>query len=272
VTDTNSVAIVDTDRDELRERIEDMRQRFYRLALAADPEARSPGSEWTVRQIVAHVLSVANRYRTYAETGDFRRAKDRLDLDRINREELAALTAPIPDLIDQLKAVAPLMDSFADNLTDDFTAEFHFGVMVSAAVVQINWLFELIFHGEDIARALLQPWEIRERDMLLIMREMVEVAPVYVRPEAARANDICAALQVPDARPYVIHVHDGVAEMRARRPADRVDVVFKAPASTMVRMLMGRIGPLTATRCGLRIVGGRRPWKAMKLQSCFDAV
>jgi hypothetical protein len=29
--------------------------------------------------------------------------------------------------------------------------------------------------------------------------------------------------------------------------------------------------PLTAARQGLRIVGGRRPWKAMKLQSCFEA-
>jgi len=34
-------------------------------------------------------------------------------------------------------------------------------------------------------------------------------------------------------------------------------------------MLMGRIGPVAATRLGLRIAGGRRPWKAMKLQSCF---
>jgi hypothetical protein len=34
-------------------------------------------------------------------------------------------------------------------------------------------------------------------------------------------------------------------------------------------MLMGRIGPVTAARRGLRIAGGRQPWKLRKLQSCF---
>jgi hypothetical protein len=68
----------------------------------------------------------------------------------------------------------------------------------------------------------------------------------------------------------VIHVHDGTSEMRPRQPTDRPDAVLRAPASTMMRMLMGRIGPVTATRRGLRVVGGRRPWKVMKLQSCYD--
>jgi hypothetical protein len=67
-----------------------------------------------------------------------------------------------------------------------------------------------------------------------------------------------------------VHVHDGIAEMRARRPNDRPDAVLKAPASTMARLLLQRIGPFTAARQGLRIVGGRRPWKAMRLQSCFE--
>jgi hypothetical protein len=38
----------------------------------------------------------------------------------------------------------------------------------------------------------------------------------------------------------------------------------------MLQMLYQRIGPIAAVRHGLRIVGGRRPWKALKLQSCFE--
>jgi hypothetical protein len=272
MNDTESLAIVDTDRDELRSRIEDMRQRFYRLAASADPNAKHSASDWTVQQIVAHVLSVANRYRTFVETGDFRRAKDPADLNRINQEEMEAAMAPIPDLIDQLKALEPMMDVWFDSLSEDFYAEFHFGVPVSGVVAQINWLFELVFHGEDIARATGRPWEIREHDMLLLMREAAEVVHAYVCADGIRGKNICVGLQVPDARPYVVHVHDGTVEMRARRAADRPDAVLKAPPSTMIRMLMGRIGPVTATRQGLRIVGGRRPWKVMKLQSCFAAV
>jgi uncharacterized protein (TIGR03083 family) len=263
-------AIVDTDRDELRGRIEDMRRRFYQLALSADPCARCPGSAWNVQHIVAHVLSVAQRYRAVSETGDFRRARTLRELDQINQEEMEAQLAPVPILVDQLKALDPLMDALFDSLAKDYSVEFHFGIPVSGIVVQINWLLELVFHGEDIARAVGVPWEIRERDMLLMLREGAEVSPAYVRSDLDPAVGICVALQVPSGRPYVIHVHDGTAEMRARRPTDRPDAVLRAPASTMMRMLMGRIGPVTATRQGLRVVGGRRPWKVMKLQSCYE--
>ena len=268
--DTGFVAIVDTDHDELRDRIETMRQRFYRLARSADPNARRKGLDWDVQQVVAHVLSVAHRYRTFAETNDFRRASHPREGDQINQEELEAVMAPIPELVDQLEALEPVMDTWFDGLPDDFTGEFHCGAMVCGLVAQINWLAELILHGDDIARAVGVPWEISEGDMLLWMREAAEVAPAYVRADLDPATDICVALQIPDARPYVIHVHDGVVEMRARRPDDRPDTVMKAPASTMAAMLLNRIGPFTAARRGLRIVGGRRPWKAMKLQSCME--
>ena len=268
--DTGFVAIVDTDRDELRDRIETMRQRFYRLARSADPNARRKGLDWTAQQVVAHVLSVAHRYRSFAESTDFRRASHPRELDQINQEELDALMAPIPELVDQLEALEPVMDTWFDGLPDNFAGEFHCGAMISGLVAQINWLAELILHGDDIARAVGVPWEISERDMLLWMREAAEVAPAYVRADLDPATDICVALQIPDARPYVIHVHDGGVEMRARRADDRPDAVMKAPASTMAAMLLNRIGPFTAARRGLRIVGGRRPWKAMKLQSCME--
>jgi len=246
-----------------------MRQRFYQLALSADPHARCPGSDWNVQQIVAHVVSVAQRYRAVGESGDFQRARTPRELDQINQEEMEAVLAPVPVLVDHLKALEPLMDELFDSLATDYSIEFHFGVEVSGIVAQINWLLELVFHGEDIARAVGEPWDICERDMLLMLREGAEVSPAYVRSDLDPAVDICVALKVPDARPYVIHVHDGTAEMRARQSSDRPDAVLKAPASTMMRMLMGRIGPVTATRRGLRVVGGRRPWKVTKLQSCY---
>jgi hypothetical protein len=267
---TDHDAIVDTDRAELRDRIEDMRRRFYQLALSADPSAQCPDSAWDVQHIVAHVLSVAQRYRAVSESGDFRRARTPRELDQINQEEMEALLAPIPVLVDQLKSLDPLMDELFDSLAKDYSVEFHFGIEVSGIVAQINWLLELAFHGEDIARAVGVPWEIRERDMLLMLREGAEVSPAYVRSDLDPAIDMCVALKVPGARPYVIHVHDGTSEMRPRQPTDRPDAVLRAPASTMMRMLMGRIGPVTATRRGLRVVGGRRPWKVMKLQSCYD--
>ena len=114
-------------------------------------------------------------------------------------------------------------------------------------------------------------WDIRERDMLLLLLEAVELAPTYVKADIDPATEIWVALKIPGARPYV----DACSRRRSARcvragPMTGPDAVLKAPASTMVRLILHRIGPLTATRQGLRIVGGRRPWKAMQLQSCIE--
>jgi hypothetical protein len=67
-----------------------------------------------------------------------------------------------------------------------------------------------------------------------------------------------------------MHIHDGSLETRERRPADRPDAVLRTPASTLCDMIYQRIGPVTAARRGLMIVGGRRPWKALRLQSYLE--
>jgi hypothetical protein len=54
------------------------------------------------------------------------------------------------------------------------------------------------------------------------------------------------------------------------RPNDRPDAVLRLPASTLTQLLYQRVGPVTAALKGLRVVGGRRPWLALKLQSCFE--
>jgi uncharacterized protein (TIGR03083 family) len=271
VNDTDYVAIVETSRDELRERIAVARQRFDRLVRSADPLARPPGHDWTVQQIVAHMLTLAYRYRQMARGRDYRHAATPRDVAVLNQTELDAAMAPVPELADQLQALAPEMDRFFDANSDDRpTIPFHaFGAM-SGNTAQTNWLGELLLHGQDIARAVKAPWPLPERDMLLVLRSGTEMVPLYRRPEVPADTDVCVALHIPEARPYVIHIHDGTADMRERRPDDRPDAVLRVPASTLAQLLYQRIGPLAAVGRGLRIVGGRRPWVALKLPSYFE--
>jgi uncharacterized protein (TIGR03083 family) len=271
MNDIEYTPLVDTTRDELRERIELARQRFDRLVRTASPHARPPRSRWTVQQVVAHVLTIAHRYRDLANTGDYRRAASASQVALINQCELEAAMAPICELADRLQALTPVMDSFFDAVADEERIlPFHGGGYIDGIASQTNWLGELLLHGHDIARAVKARWELPERDMLLIARGLMQIGPAYLRAEIPPGTDVCVALQVPGARPYLMHIHHGSADIRERRCDDRPDAVLRAPASTLTQLLYQRIGPFTAARQGLRLVGGRRPWLAFKLQSYFE--
>jgi uncharacterized protein (TIGR03083 family) len=272
MNDTEYVALVDTTRDELRERIELARTRFDRLVRTADPLALARGSRWTVQQVVAHVLTVAHRYRQLAHGREYRPAGSARELAVINQVELEAALSPVGELADQLRVLAPELDGYFDTLTDDRpTIPFHAGAVVDGITAQTNWLGEMLLHGYDIARSVNAPWELPERDMLLVSRGMMQIGSGYpLRAGVPPETDVCVVFKLPGARPYLVHIQGGTAEFRARRADDRPDAVLQAPASTFALMLYQRIGPLTAARQGLRIVGGRRPWRALKLQSFFE--
>jgi uncharacterized damage-inducible protein DinB len=267
---TGYIGLVDTNRGELRERIALARGRFDRLVRTADPDARVPRSEWTVQQTVAHVLTVAHRYQGIARGTDYHRAGHPRELDAINQGELEAVMAPIPELADQLQDLAPEMDAYFDTHSDDEpTIPFHHAVGGGLAW-QTNWLGELLFHGHDVARAVKTRWELPEREMALVLRGALQLAAAWLRRDIGAATDLCVAFEVHGARPYLIHVHDSRAEIRERRAEDRPDAVLKCSASVFAQLLYQRTGPLLATLRGLRIVGGRRPWLALRLQSYFE--
>ncbi len=271
MNDLEYVALVDTDRDELRQRISLARQRFDQLARRADPLAQCPRSTWNVRQVVAHVLTVAHRYRDIIRTGQFRAAETPAGVAVLNQSEMQAALAPVTALLDSLLALEDEMDGFFDTTTDRGRwMRSHAGAMLDGISVQTNWLGELLLHGHDIARAIKVPWELPERDMLLVARGVLQFAPAFVRAGLPSDTDVSVAFNIPQARPYLIHIRQDSAEVRERRGTDRPDAVVTAPASTFTQMLYQRIGPATAVRHGLRIVGGRRPWRALKLQSCLE--
>ena len=266
------VALVDTDRAELRQRIGQAKERFDRLIRSADPFARIPGGDWTVQQLAAHVLSVTHRYRLVMRGSEFRRAASMSDMDVVNQVEMEALVAPIPELADQIQEVSVEMDDWFEAHGDDPRVfPFHGGGMISGITAQTNWLGELVMHGSDVARAVKAPFTVDERDLLLVARGMMEYAHGFLRADVSPDTDLCVALTIPDARPWIIHIHDGIAEVRARTPADRPDAVMRTPASAITELLYKRIGQFAAVRRGLFIVGGRRPWRALKLASYFDA-
>jgi hypothetical protein len=115
-------------------------------------------------------------------------------------------------------------------------------------------------------------WTLSERDMLLLVRGLMEVGPAYLRAQVSPNIDVSVAFRLPAARPYVIHIHDGIAEYRHQRLNDCPDAVMRGPASVVAQVFYQRIGLLTAARRGLLVTGGRRPWRALTLMSYFEGV
>ena len=271
MNDSGYIPLVDTSRDELRERIGQARERFDRLVRTADPLARPPGMKWTVQQVVAHVLTVARRYQGMAHGRDYPHAAYPRELDVINQTELEAAMAPIPELADQLRALAAEMDSYFDAVTNEPpTIPFPAGAIIDGITAQTNWLGELLLHGQDVARAVKTPWELPERDMLLVARGLMQIGPAYLRAATSPDTDVCVAYQLSGARPYLAHIRHGTAEIRVRRSDDRPDAVLQLPASTLTQLFYQRIGLFSAVLRGLRVRGGRRPWVALKLMSYFE--
>ena len=263
MNDTEYVALVETSREELRDRVALARNRFDRLIRAADPLARPPGSDWTVQQVVAHVLTVAHRYIQVSRGLDFHRAVNPAEVQVINQAELEAVMAPLPELADQLRALEVEMDNLFDRFSNDRPEIlFHFGIMVSGYTGQTNWLGELLAHGQDVARAMKVRWELPERDMLLVLRGMMQVGSAFLRADVAVDADLCVAFRLPGARPYVVHVHDRIAEFRELRPHDRPDAVLRCPPrrSRSCSTSESDRSPLCGAVCALLADGG--PGKA----------
>lgn len=265
------IRMTDTDVAEIDAAIGRARTDFLALARTVDPLARVD-EHWTVRDVVAHVYTVALRYTSVAATGSYRRAEGPRDLDRINDAEIADLAeVGYADLLTGLTGCAADISAFLRAAAGQGRIfPFHGGEQIDAIAGASNWLAELRVHGGDIARAVGAPWDLPERDALLILSGIQQIIPGYVHQTNSAGKDVMVEMRMPGARPWITHVVGGTATSRPRRPGDRPHAVLEAPASTLLLSLYGRYGNVTAARRGLRIVGGRRPWKALTFPSLFE--
>jgi len=137
--------------------------RFAQLARTADdPEARVPTSpDWTVRQAVMHVVTVAPRYAAGPE-GRGRWAATPDLLPALNDDEIRALGAPsMAELADRLgRDLAALCEQIRGYGVDAPAFRFHGGGRIAADQALGILLGELVVHGHDVAGALGRPWAI----------------------------------------------------------------------------------------------------------------
>ena len=268
---TGYIGLVDTDRTELRERIAVARRRFDASGAPAAPDARVPRSEWTVQQTVAHVLTVAHRYRS-GRSG--RRLPPRRSSAGGGRDQPRGARGGHGTGIRTCRSVAGprtgngcllrrARRSRRDVSLPPHDRRLGDGADELAGRTAISMGTTLPGPSRRAGNFPNAIWRSCCGACFSSPRHGCVAIP-------APPRDMCVTLEIHGARPYLIRIHGGRAEIRERRAEDRPDAVLKGPASVFTQLLYQRTGPLVATLRGLRIVGGRRPWLALRLQSCFE--
>ena len=255
-----------TDAAELWSRIDTAADRFFEVARAVPVDLRLNGSTWTTRDAVGHLLTVIRRYTHGPTLGETPR-----DVDRINDEELAALGAvPCAELLDQLeRELKSTRELFApEGLDLRMRVPFHGGANIDFAAALSNIIGELLIHGYDVAQAAGRPWALDDRDALLILNGGVQILPAYAvrnTPQSLRVR-----LSVPGALPWLLDFNRGQLTSTPSSEDADVDAVVRVPAPTLTLALYSRLSAPMALRGGLRVVGGRRPWRILRLPALIE--
>jgi uncharacterized protein (TIGR03083 family) len=261
-----------TDRSATTEAVRAATERFCDLVgTLPDPAARVPGSAWTVREAVAHVVTVAPRYSKGARhQGEW--VTDPRDLAALNDREIAALGEhPLGELAAMLRkdvdGLIAQIESYGRRLP---RFRFHGGEVIAADVSIGILLGELLVHGWDVARVTGARWPITGPEVELVMRGLDPILPGWVDPRAAAGHTATYAVHVPGGSTHVLSFDDGHLSVGAV-PGRRPDVHVGGAPGALLLVLYRRLSPWRAGMSGRVLAWGRRPWLAFGLAGRFCA-
>lgn len=251
--------------------IDSVADRFTALVTAApDPAVQVPSSPgWTVRDVAAHLATVAVRYADGPE-GRGVWTETPLDLPALNHHQIKTLgTATVGDLAASLRQeLAALQVQIRGYSGSPPSFRFHGGQQVRADIALGILLCELVVHGWDVARALRRPWPIDPGHAALIIDGINPVLPGWVRPERVRGLTAGFEIRLRGQASHVWAFRNGRLHVN---PVDRprIDACISADPAAFVLLCYRREPQWKLITTGRITAWGGRPWLALTLVNRF---
>jgi uncharacterized protein (TIGR03083 family) len=250
-----------------RHALEGAVERFGSLVRSAEPSTRVRGSDWTVAEVAAHVLTIASAYEGYIRDD----IQPVIRLAHVNEDNARNLAQSGPvDVADVLDAIERATAGFVAATADlplEHPMRWH-DVTSNVGTVYGIFLGELLIHGRDIARTLRRPWSISRPEALLIFEAITGVAKWFVNPKRAKP-DATFQLSLRRGPTYAMHFADGALTVENGR-ARHADCRIWGDPRALVLVIYKRRSQWSEITRGRLIAGGRRPWLAISFVKRFS--
>lgn len=238
---------------------------------AGDSARMVKGCDWSINQLVAHLVSGLECYR------DILRGKDS-PFASVRAAHVAVLNQAFLDHIlrrdeglpDQLEHAQKVWRELITSETLPSTVRYHLGQPVAPMRVAAALLYEPIIHGHDLAMTLGRPWPITPGHVALIMWGLAPVLHGGVVMENARGFTATYQVRLRGQGTYTFRFEDGALTVGGPHEG-RIDCRISADPATYLLVASGRLGRISPALRGQMIVYGRRPWLAARFVRLLEA-
>ncbi len=271
------------DLDDARASLAGVAQRIAALLADDFDSARTiPGLDWTVGDAAAHVASETRSFarlasgdltpeqmwQTYAPGTEGLPPNERMAA--LNANEIAAFDRNQLSRAGELvvERVGDFLTTTADWLPDRMFHGIEGDLAVPTATCVV--MFELLIHGDDLARGLGKKWVISPDEARTVLTGVTALLPDQFNAQAAGDLQATVSMRVRGGPRFAIRVHDGVLDVQPT-PGERVDCHISADPVAFLLVSAGRRSQWSAVLRGQLVAWGRKPWLAMRLASLLHA-
>lgn len=229
------------------------------LAAAPDSSMLAQRSEWSLREVAAHLITVAPMFADMANGIPGPAASlERAYVKEFSERRIADLSEADPVKLSRLllDSVEAFLDTTIDRPGDD-PVTFQAGLSHTLFGLVAIYLGEVLLHGYDVAAALGRPWPIDAGDAALVLAAYTPLFAVQADPERSRGLTAAFGIDLRGAGAMTVRFTDGVFGIEPT--GGPVDATLSADPVAFLMVGSGRLSRYEAVALGAITVGGNGP-------------